>query len=224
MKQKLIDGLTTKFQGVDTSIINRVASKLSETVKTEEDVTTSIEGVTLQYLLNSYADSRVSEATHTAIRNERKKLGFDENGNPIKPMEKDKNVETPVDEPAWFKSYREQKDRELAELKSKFESQEQEKVKNALSSKLYDKLKSNDIPEWYLEGRTFAIESEDDIDALVETTKDNFEKVNQKMIESGVIISPPRNAAANPSDGTLGAKMAEKRNTNASDGVKGKEI
>lgn len=43
MKQQLIDGLTTKFQGVDASIINRVAIKLSETVKTEEDVTTSIE-------------------------------------------------------------------------------------------------------------------------------------------------------------------------------------
>ena len=38
-------------------------------------------------------------------------------------MEKDKNVETPVDEPAWFKSYRERKDTEL-EIKSKFESQE----------------------------------------------------------------------------------------------------
>ena len=76
---------------------------------------------------------------------------------------------------------------------------------------MYDKLKSNDIPEWYLEDRTFTIESEDDIDALVETTKGNFEKVNQKMVESGVIISPPRNAAANPSDGTLGTKMAEKK-------------
>lgn len=66
MKRKLVEALTTKFEGVSASVIDRFATKLSKTVTTAEDVETAVDGVTIQQIIESYADSRVTEAVNTA--------------------------------------------------------------------------------------------------------------------------------------------------------------
>lgn len=66
MKKELVEALTTKFQGVSSSIIDRIATKLSKTVTTAEEVKTAVDGVTIQQIIESYADSRVTEAATTA--------------------------------------------------------------------------------------------------------------------------------------------------------------
>ena len=53
MIQQITDALKTKFVGVDDKIIGRVAAKLAKTVTKQEDVTTSVEGVTFQQILES---------------------------------------------------------------------------------------------------------------------------------------------------------------------------
>jgi len=72
MKQKFIDALTTKF-GVDAKMVEGIAEKLSKTVTTEEEVATTVEGVTFQQVLESYADKRANEASETARKNAIKK-------------------------------------------------------------------------------------------------------------------------------------------------------
>lgn len=69
MKRELVDALTAKFEGVSASIIDRIATKLSKTVKTAEDVKTAVDGVTIQQVIESYADSRATEAANTAREN-----------------------------------------------------------------------------------------------------------------------------------------------------------
>lgn len=69
MKKELAEALTTKFEGVSASIIDRIATKLSKTVKTAEDVKTAVDGVTIQQVIESYADSRATEAANTAREN-----------------------------------------------------------------------------------------------------------------------------------------------------------
>lgn len=69
MKRELIEALTAKFEGVSASIIDRIATKLSKTVKTAEDVKTAVDGVTLQQVIESYGDSRATEAANTAREN-----------------------------------------------------------------------------------------------------------------------------------------------------------
>lgn len=106
MKQIIIDLLKTKFEGVDESILSRIAdTKAAKSVKTEEDATTFVEGVTLNQLLTSYADIRSTEAQRTAIVNYEKKHGIKDGkrvieGDPNALGEDDNNDDGM---PAWAK-------------------------------------------------------------------------------------------------------------------------
>ena len=76
MKKKILELLKTKFEGVSESILDRIAEKLAKTVTTEEQAATSVEGVTLQQVLEAYGDSRATEATKTAVSNYEKRHGL----------------------------------------------------------------------------------------------------------------------------------------------------
>ncbi len=70
-KQLILDALKTKFQGVNANVLNRIAEKLSKTVTSQEQVTTAVAGVTKEMIevIESYGDSRATEAQQTAVRN-----------------------------------------------------------------------------------------------------------------------------------------------------------
>ncbi len=76
MKAKIIEALKAKFSGVSDAILNRVADRLAKTVTTEEQVATAVEGVTFQQVLESYGDSRATEAQQTAVKNYETKYGL----------------------------------------------------------------------------------------------------------------------------------------------------
>ncbi|MDR0619173.1 MAG: hypothetical protein LBG17_04675 [Bacteroidales bacterium] len=73
MKQKILDALKAKFTGVSDIILGGIAEKLAKTATTEESVTTAVEGVTFQSILEQYGDSRATQASNTAISNYEKK-------------------------------------------------------------------------------------------------------------------------------------------------------
>lgn len=76
MKKQILEALKTKFQGVSESILNRIADKLAKTVTTAEQVATAVEGVTIQQVIESYGDSRATEAQQTAVHNYETKYGL----------------------------------------------------------------------------------------------------------------------------------------------------
>jgi len=94
MKQKLIEALATKF-GVDAKVVEGIAERLSKTVTTEEEVTTAVEGVTFQQVLESYADKRANEASETARKNAIKKYETQYGLKDGKPMEEPKKEPQP---------------------------------------------------------------------------------------------------------------------------------
>lgn len=69
MKKELFDALKAKFPGVSDSILDRIATKLAKTATTAEQVKTAVEGVTIQQVVESYGDSRATEASETARKN-----------------------------------------------------------------------------------------------------------------------------------------------------------
>lgn len=69
MKKELLDALKAKFPGVSDNILDRIATKLAKTVTTAEQVKTAVEGVTIQQVIESYGDSRATEASNTAREN-----------------------------------------------------------------------------------------------------------------------------------------------------------
>lgn len=78
MKKQILEGLRAKFPGVSDSILNRIAEKLAKTVTKEEDVAAAVEDVTFQSVLESYGDSRATEATQSAVTNYEKRHGLKE--------------------------------------------------------------------------------------------------------------------------------------------------
>lgn len=76
MKKEILDALKAKFVGVSEAILGRIADKLAKTVTTAEQVATAVEGVTFQQVLESYGDSRATEAQQTAVSNYEKKHGL----------------------------------------------------------------------------------------------------------------------------------------------------
>lgn len=69
MKKEILEALKAKFQGVSDNILGRIANKLAKTVTTAEQVKTAVEGVTIQQVIESYGDSRATEASETAREN-----------------------------------------------------------------------------------------------------------------------------------------------------------
>lgn len=76
MKKELLAALKAKFEGVNESILSRIADKLAKTTTKEEDVTTAVSGVTIQQIIEGYGDSRATEAQQSAVRNYEEKYGL----------------------------------------------------------------------------------------------------------------------------------------------------
>lgn len=70
--------MKAKFLGVSDTILGRIADKIAKTATTAEDVKTAVDGVTFQQVLESYGDSRATEAQQTAVQNYEKKYGLKE--------------------------------------------------------------------------------------------------------------------------------------------------
>lgn len=121
MKVKIVEGLKAKFPGVSNSIINRIAEKILETAKTEEEGEEAVEAMTFQQAIDANGDSRASEAANTALSKYEKKYAL-KDGKPIstgddtqsdqvkeidKEKEKTKTGNDDQQEPAWAKAQRE---------------------------------------------------------------------------------------------------------------------
>ena len=85
MYQLILNALKAKFQGVSDAVLSRIANKLAKTVTSQEQVTTSVEGVTLQQVIDSYADHRATEAQQTAVQNYESKYGL-KDGEKVTPV------------------------------------------------------------------------------------------------------------------------------------------
>lgn len=231
MKEKIFAGLKTKFDGVQDAILNRVAEKLSETVTTEDAVATAVEGVTLQSLLDSYADSRANEASQTAVRNFRQKHGLGEDGKPFKkedPKPQPKPEPTGGDEPPqWFRDYQAKVEADLTEAKTKLQEYENSKTQEKLMGLVKAKLKEKGVDEDFIPllTKNIAIGSEDQIDQLVTGMHEDYQSIVQTKAEKGVVISvPPSSVQVDKQGEALGKMIAEKKNTGKQAGVQGKQV
>lgn len=86
MKEQILEALRAKFPGRSAVILGRIADKLAKTATTPEQVTTAVEGVTPELIevIESYGDSRATEASTTAVANYEAKYGLRE-GKPTTP-------------------------------------------------------------------------------------------------------------------------------------------
>lgn len=76
MLKELLEALKVKFPDISEHILNRIAKSKANTVTTAEQVKTVVDGITLQQVIDSYADSRATEAQVTAVHNYETKHGL----------------------------------------------------------------------------------------------------------------------------------------------------
>jgi len=82
MKDKIFNALKVKFEGLEDSILLRIAGKKAEGVTDEAKITTIVDGITLQDVVKSYGDYRANEANISSIRNYEEKHGL-KDGKPV---------------------------------------------------------------------------------------------------------------------------------------------
>lgn len=224
MKEKIFAFLKTRLTGVPDNYLLGVADHYSKTVTEETKIEATFTDGVIDFIkhnaafIQSEGDKRATTAAETALKNYREKHGLDENGKPIegklKKFKKEVDSEEEEKVPAW-----------AAELREKLENMEKEKASRALMDKVksHDKLK--DIPASFLKGRNLLPNSEGEIDQLAASIEADYSAFKQDMAEKGVVISAPPVGGGSVKEGeTLGKSIAEKKNANASEGVKGKAI
>lgn len=132
MKEQILEALRSKFPGRSAVILGRIADKLAKTATTPELVTTAVEGVTPELIevIESYGDSRATEASTTAVTNYEAKYGLRE-GKPTTTPEPtgEGNDNAPKgqadgDVPAWASALIEQ----VAQLKDRQNKQDVERT------------------------------------------------------------------------------------------------
>lgn len=65
MRKKILEALSTRFEGVDVKILERMAKKLAKTVENEDGIEEAVKGVTIQQLIDSEGDRRANESRET---------------------------------------------------------------------------------------------------------------------------------------------------------------
>lgn len=76
IKRTALDKLKTKFEGIDEKVLSRIATKIAKTAKTEEEVDTEVDDLTLMDIINSYTDSRVTDAQEKAVTRYKQEKGI----------------------------------------------------------------------------------------------------------------------------------------------------
>lgn len=134
MKKQIIEKLSTKFSGVSESILDRIAAKLAKTIKEESEIEAAVEAVTFQSVLESYGDSRATEASASAVKNYETKYGLKDGIKAAKEGEdtKSDNSNTDPEPPAWAKQMME----DNKALKAQLDSMNAEKTNTARRSQL----------------------------------------------------------------------------------------
>lgn len=87
MKKFILDLLKTKFEGVSEDVLEGMAAKLAKSVANEEEAKTSVEGVTIQKIIESYADLRATQSATTAVENYKKNNPQPKPNEPKEPQE-----------------------------------------------------------------------------------------------------------------------------------------
>lgn len=142
MKQQILDALKAKFEGVSDAILGRIAEKLAKTATTAEDVETAVAGVTFQQVLESYGDSRATEAQQSAVTNYEKKHNL-KDGKPIETKQEPKPQPQPQNGgeqvPAWAKELIESNKKAYEEI-NRLKAERTTETRQAQLSKLTEKL------------------------------------------------------------------------------------
>lgn len=217
MKEKMLALLISKFVGVSKATLERIAEKKAGSVTDEAQLQSIVDGIDYSQIVQSEVDSKITEANKLAVSNYEKKHGLKEGKPEIKVDDpKPDDLSTIVANAVKAA---------MEPLQQKIEGFEKKETQSAMFGKVKSMLSDKKIPESFWAKRGINVESDEQITSVVSEIETDWTTFRQEQINAGVMIDIPVSSNGASKDGALlGKSIAEKRNTNASDGVKGKAI
>lgn len=213
MKKLILDALKLKFVGVSDDVLDRVANKLAKTATSEEDVTNLVEGVTFQQILESYGDSRATEAQQTAVANYEKKYGL-KDGKVLetKKVEEPKKVETGDISALITAALSEH----LKPLQDRIEAMSNEKIATLRKSKVSEIIKG--LPEsirpiYEKNFEVMKFENDEAFDAYCTEIGTSVESISNELNTKGGLVTRPKGGGGGSSASDnqhLKARIAER--------------
>jgi hypothetical protein len=160
MQDKIKAQLKTKFPGVNLSKerLDAIADKLSTKITEESEIDAKLDELNDLYPFADIAKNDDRERTKKTVQ-----------------QKQPKQDETPTEEPDLKAMY--------LELKKELEAQRLEKQKSALQEKLLKQVSDKKIPASFVKGRT--IESEDQLDSVLQEIETDFTAVKQELVNQG---------------------------------------
>lgn len=175
--EMILAGLQQKFAGVDTATLTRIATKKAEGVTDETKVTSIVEGISFQDVMQNYGDFRAGQAQTSAVSNYEKKHGL-KDGKPIenpKP-EPPKPTPKPDEQPDIAKMIADGIAAGIKPFADKLSAYEEREAQAQRNSQISEVAKKYGIPEFMLKDRN--IPENTDLDTY-------FKDMKQELSNSG---------------------------------------
>lgn len=216
LRKFILDALKKKFEGVDEKVLNRIARKAAQTVKSEDEATQFVEDYTIQQVIDSYSDSRVTES----IASYEKKHGLkdgkpastdddpdDVEGNKDPDKDKKGKKDDDPDEDGKGKGKKDNKEgddmpswaRALIDgqtrLNERLDGIEKGKQADARKSKFLEAIK--DAPEKFRERAEkkfarYTFKDDEDFEEYLEELAEEVEEVSTTEETKGAVVNPPK--------------------------------
>ena len=183
--ERILAGLQTKFPGVETAILTRIANKKAEGVTDESSVDSIVEGIGFQDVLSSYGDFRAGDARITAIRGYEKQHNL-KDGKPIEsptPQPQPAPQPQPGATPDIAAIVKEAVDNAVKPYADKLSQFEAERNQATRAQQISAKAKEYGIPDTLVSMLNIADDA--DLDAYMKDAKQTF--INAGLVE----IKPP---------------------------------
>ncbi len=202
IKALILAFLKTKLTGVQEAYLTGVADTFSKTITEESQIETVLNDGVIETLkfsathAQSEGDRRATEAQKTAVANYEKKHNLKEG----KPVEKgdDTPPATSTDPNDITTIVQNAVKAAVEPLQQKLESKEKAESQEALRKKVIGKVTEGKsdadkkILASYLDGRTIAIEKEEDINTVVTGLNESFTGFKQTLVDANVIVDVPQ--------------------------------
>lgn len=179
--EQILAGLQQKFSGADTATLTRIATKKAEGVTDETKVTSIVEGISFQDVMQNYGDFRAGQAQTSSIANYEKKHGL-KDGKPIenpKP-EPPKPDPKPDEKPDIAKMIADGIAAGIKPFADKLAKMEEQEAQAQRNSQISAVAKKYGIPEFMLKDRN--IPENTDLDTY-------FKDMKQDMSNNGFQFS-----------------------------------
>ena len=179
----ILAALQTKFPGVESAILTRIANKKGEGVTDENAVNSIVEGITFQDVLTSYGDFRAGDARLSAIRGYEKQHNL-KDGKPIEnPRPKPQPQPNPQEQPDIDAIVKAAVDNAVKPYADKLAQFEAERNQATRAQQISAKAKEYGIPESLVS--ILSIKEDADLDAFMKDAKQTF--INAGLSE----VKPP---------------------------------